>query len=186
VARFGDDQTVIGWRQGRKCVILGKYREKDTVWVAEQTIRFIDSERPDAVVIDGDGLGAGVVDQVNNRGFGRKLFEFHGGVPANDVAAYFNRRAEIWGMMRAWLHANADIPDDPELAADLTSIEYGFSSKQQLQLERKEDMKKRGLSSPDCGDMLAMTFAVHVAPKPKEEKMAPISSMSEIGQMWMS
>jgi hypothetical protein len=59
-----------------------------------------------------------------------------------------------------------EIPDDPELDTDLTAPQYGFSNKQQIQLEKKEDMKKRGLSSPDAGDMLAMTFAVKVAPKP--------------------
>jgi hypothetical protein len=38
--------------------------------------------------------------------------------------------------------------------------EYGFSIKNQIQLEQKEDMKRRGLASPDLGDCLAMTFAV--------------------------
>lgn len=184
VARFGDDQTVIGLRQGRKAVILGKYRGKDTVWVAEQVIRFMESEQPDATVIDADGLGAGVVDQVTHRGYSRRLFEFHGGETAADANAYFNRRAEVWGSMRDWLMAGAEIPDDAELADDLTGPEYGFSSKQQIQLEKKEDMKKRGLASPDCGDMLAMTFSVKVAapkPKPKPEMRYP----GQDAQSWM-
>jgi hypothetical protein len=71
---------------------------------------------------------------------------------------YFNHRAEVWGLMRAWLKDGAEIPDDPELETDLTGPEYHFSSKNQIQLEKKEDMKSRGLSSPDVGDMLAMTF----------------------------
>ena len=168
VARFGDDQTVIGIRQGRKARILAKYRGLDTVQVAERVIEFMGKEEPDATIIDGDGLGAGVIDNINHRGFGRRLYEFHGGAPANDGSAFFNKRAEVWGSLREWLMAGAEIPDDAELADDLTGPEYGFSSKQQIQLEKKEDMKKRGLSSPDCGDMLAMTFAVKVAaPKPK-------------------
>src|SRR5579872_3853875 len=77
VARFGDDQTTIGYRQGRKAVILAKYRGLDTVQVAEHVIEFMESEDPDAVVIDGDGLGAGVVDHIKHRGFGKKVFEFH-------------------------------------------------------------------------------------------------------------
>ncbi|HEX4714765.1 MAG TPA: hypothetical protein VH164_07550, partial [Ktedonobacteraceae bacterium] len=170
VARFGDDQTVIGCRQGRKAQILGKYRGKDNVWVAEQVIRFIESEEPDAWIIDEDGTGTGVYDQIKHRGYTKRLFGFHGGATPNDANAYYNRRAEVWGLMREWLIAGAEIPDDAELEQDLTGPEYGFSSKNQLQLEKKEDMKKRGLSSPDCGDMLAMTFAVKVAaPKKKEE-----------------
>lgn len=184
VARFGDDQTVIGWRQGRKAVILGKYRGKDTVWTAEQVIRFMESEEPDATVIDADGIGAGVIDHITHRGFHKRLFEFHGGTQANDGSAYFNRRAECWGALREWLRSGAEIPDDPELEADLTGPEYGFSSKQQIQLERKEDMKKRGLASPDCGDMLAMTFAVKVAaPKPKPAPVYQYPGQS--AQNWM-
>jgi hypothetical protein len=185
VARFGDDQTVIGYRQGRKSAILGKYRGKDTVWVAEETIRFIESEQPDATIIDGDGIGAGVVDHIKHRGFSTRLFEFHGGQSANDGAAYFNRRAEVWGSLRAWLQAGAEIPDDPELDSDLTGIEYGFGPKGQLQLEKKEDMKKRGLSSPDLGDMLAMTFAINVMPKRKDDP-PPMYYPGEQDNSWMS
>jgi hypothetical protein len=185
VARYGDDQTVIGYRQGRKSAILGKYRGKDTVWVAEKTIEYMQQENPDATVIDGDGIGAGVVDHIKHRGFSQRLFEFHGGAPANDGSAYFNRRAEVWGAMREWLISNAEIPDDPEVATDLTSIEYGFGPKGQIQLERKEDMKKRGLSSPDIGDMLAMTFSVNVLAKPKDEE-PPMYYPGEQASSWMS
>lgn len=171
VARFGDDQTVMGIRQGRKATILAKLRGLDTVQVAERVIEQMEKERPDATVIDADGIGAGVVDHIRFRGFSARLFEFHGGAAANDATAYFNRRAEVWGLMRDWLKSEAEIPDDSELADDLTNPEYGFSNKSQIQLERKEDMKKRGLSSPDCGDMLAMSFSVNVAPKPKPKPM---------------
>ena len=159
VARFGDDQTVIGTRQGRKVRILARLRGLDTVQVAARIIEFIEQESPDAIIIDGDGIGAGVIDQLKYRCCGDQLFEFHGSQSARDSNMYFNRRAEIWGLMRDALKEGMEIPDDPELASDLTGPQYGFSSKQQIQLEKKEDMKKRGLSSPDCGDMVAMTFA---------------------------
>lgn len=184
VARFGDDQTVGGTRQGRKSRILGKLRGKDTVFVAEQVIRWMEDEKPDATVIDGDGLGAGVIDQLNHRGYGKRLFEFHGGETATDAAAYYNKRAEVWGAMRDWLKAGAEVPDDPEVESDLTGPEYGFSAKQQIQLEKKEDMKKRGLSSPDCGDMLAMTFSVKVMPKPKDPPQ-PVYQVGTMEQTWM-
>lgn len=184
VARFGDDQTVIGTRQGRKATILAKYRGMDTVQVSERVIQFIEKERPDATVIDGDGIGAGVIDQLRYRGFGGRLFEFHGGQTASDPAAYYNKRAESWGQMREWLMAGAEIPNDPELESDLTGPEYGFSNKQQIQLEKKDDMKRRGMASPDCGDMLAMTFAVNVKPKPKPEPIEPIM-IGEAALGWM-
>ena len=175
VARFGDDQTVIGYRQGRKAVILEKLRGKDTVFVAERVIHWREQENPDAVVVDGDGLGAGVVDQITHRGYGKKLFEFHGGVAANDSNKYFNRRSEVWGMTRDWLVSGAQIPDDPELGDDLVGPLYDYNSKGQICLEPKDEMELRGLSSPDCGDMLAMTFAVKVAPPVKKTAEGPLS-----------
>jgi hypothetical protein len=179
VARYGDDKTVAGIRQGRKFEVKGKWRGKDTVEVACLAIEIIEAEEPDAVVVDGDGLGAGVVDQLKHRGFGRKLFEFHGGQRPDDVNKYFNRRAEAWGLMRDWLQAGADIPDDPEIDVDLTGPDYFFSPKGQIQLEPKDAMKARGLDSPDIGDCLAMSHSVKVLarkPAPKPEYTYPCLS----------
>jgi hypothetical protein len=180
VARFGDDRSIIGSRQGRLGRILDKLRGLDTVELAERVISRIHSERPAATVIDGDGLGAGVVDYVRHRGF--DAYEFHGGARAFDSAAYFNRRAECWGLLGEWLKAGAEIPDDAELEVDLTAPQYGYSAKSQLQLERKEDMKARGLASPDLGDMLAMTFAVTPEPLPAPDPFEGMT-LQEIRQV---
>jgi hypothetical protein len=189
VARFGDDRSVILCRQGRQARILAKLRGVDTVQLTERIIAFINSEHPDATVVDGDGLGAGVVDQLRHRGFGEGLFEFHGGGSSYDPDAYFNRRAEVWGKMCEWLKAGAEIPDDPEFEVDLTAVQYGYSSKQQIQLEKKEDMKRRGLASPDLGDALAMSFSVNVQPKPVYEPINPeieryLARVRDGGGMW--
>ena len=67
-------------------------------------------------------------------------------------------QAEMWGALRAWLRTGA-IADDAELKADLTGPEYGYNVRDEIQLEAKDDMKARGLASPDTGDALAPTFA---------------------------
>jgi len=85
VARFGDDRTVIGMRQGRHFQVLQKYSGLDTVQTVDRVISLIDVHRPDAIVVDGDGLGAGVVDQLTHRGYGSDLHEFHGGARAFDA-----------------------------------------------------------------------------------------------------
>lgn len=178
VARFGDDQTVIGIRQGLKLTILEKLRGLDTTQVAMRTMMFMRQLEPRSCVIDGDGIGGGVLDYIRLHGADwmekRKAYfrleEFHGGATPGDGFMYFNRRAEAWGMMRDWLET-ADIPDDPELADDLIIPQYFFSNKNQIQLERKEDMKKRGFRSPDCGDMLAMSMSVRPIPKTYEEAL---------------
>ncbi len=169
VARFGDDRSIIGVRQGRQYRILGKYRSLDLVQLSDRVIEFIEREHPDATVIDGDGLGAGVVDIIRHRNYGGTLHEFHGGANAVDFQMYYNRRTEVWGWMRDWLKAGAEIPDDPELAVDLNRARLRHRPRQTLQRTiqlEQEDLKARGEASPDDGDTLAMTFAVKVAPQP--------------------
>ena len=161
----------------------------DTVEVAERVIGFVDSEEPDATVVDGDGLGAGVVDQIKHRNYGRTLHEFHGGSNADDCAMYFNKRTEVWGTMRDWLKAGAEIPDDPELAVDLTSPGFDTARGKRfhgtIQLESKDELKARGEASPDDGDALALTFAVKVAAKvrPKYENL--VYRFPERSLLWM-
>jgi hypothetical protein len=169
-ARFGSDRTVIGLRQGRFFKIVGKYSGLDTVQVAARVIEAAQREKPDAIVVDADGLGAGVVDQMKYRGHTSRLFEFHGGQTPRNPNAYFNRRAECWTLMREWLKNGAQIPDEPEIEADLTGPEYMFDAKSRVQLEKKEDLKSRGLASPDMGDCLAMTFDPNVSVRPKAKR----------------
>lgn len=186
VARFGADRTVIGWRQGRKFVVTDKIRGADTVKVAMMVSTRVEEVRPDAVVVDGDGIGAGVIDNLKFRGYGDNLFEYRGGMPADDSVRYFNRRAESWGRAKEWLQAIAEIPDDPELETDLTAPQYGFSSKGQIQLERKEDLKKRGLASPDLGDVLAMSFEPKLSGKmPVNKVVTEYRYPGQDSQSWM-
>jgi hypothetical protein len=61
--------------------------------------------------------------------------------------------------MREWLKG-ADLPaKDSELRLALIGREYYFDDKERIRLERKKDMKKRGLASPDEADALAYSFA---------------------------
>ena len=64
--------------------------------------------------------------------------------------------------MRKWLCDGGAIPDEADLRDDLVGPEYSTNSRGQLQLERKQDMKKRGLASPDLADALAVTFGAEV------------------------
>ncbi len=162
VARFGDDQTVLLIRQGRKVLSVARYRGLDTMHVADMVIECMQVAKVDAVVVDGVGIGAGVVDRLRQLGH-RRITDFQAGGSANDPKTYANRRAEVWGLMREALRVGVELPDDRELLDDLVAPEYGFTPKQQIQLERKEDMKKRGLASPDAGDALSLTFAIRPA-----------------------
>ena len=78
------------------------------------------------------------------------------------AVVYANKRAEMWGLMREWL-AGGMIANDPDLIADLTGVEYGYvlrEGRDAIQLEKKEDMRKRGLASPDSADAACPDFRV--------------------------
>ncbi|WP_417518514.1 terminase [Minwuia sp.] len=157
VARFGDDQSVILLRQGDRIEgPIHRFRGIDLMQLAAHVDERIREDMPDAVFVDGAGIGGGVIDRL--RQLGHRVHDVNGGEAARRKREFLNRRAEMWARMRHWLK-QGDIPDDTALAADLAGPEYGFDPKGRIQLERKEDMKKRGLASPDAGDALALTFA---------------------------
>jgi hypothetical protein len=168
VARFGDDESTIYFRRGRdaKTIPPVALRQVDTMQLAARVLELQRRHNATAVFVDEGGIGAGVVDrlrQLNAPVFGIQF----GGKPLGAVRLangekVANRRAEMWAIMREWLQGGA-IPDGSQLSSDLTGVEYGFNVRDEIQLERKADMKKRGLSSPDHGDGLALTFAVPTA-----------------------
>lgn len=161
LARFGDDQSVIRGRAGRdgRAIPPIKWRGMDTVFSAGKVAEAITKYRPEAVFIDGGGVGGGVVDLLKAQHF--RVIEVNFGGAARDATKYANKRAEMWGDMRDWL-ATGHIDSDPELEQDLVGPEYGFDKDSRVLLEKKDDMKRRGLASPDNGDALALTFAAPV------------------------
>lgn len=181
VARFGDDQTVIYLRRGRDGRYYKplKFRGLDTQQVAAKIAELNEQLRPNAIFIDEGGPGAGVVDRCRYLQLPITGIDFGGSADRSQVAqsgavAYANKRAEMWGNMRDWL-AGATIVDDPQLKSELTSVQYGYkliNGRDSVLLERKEDMKKRGLSSPDIADALALTFAYPVAPQDNSLRIA--------------
>lgn len=162
-ARFGDDRTSIVQRRGRVAFGLVSYRKKDTMEVAGIVARLIKADNPARVFVDVGGLGAGVVDRLKELGY-EQVEGVNAGEKALEDDKYTNRRAEMWGTMRDWLKETpCRIPDSDSLHGDLIGPSYKFDSNSRLVIEKKEDMKKRGLASPDEADALALTFAAPVS-----------------------
>ncbi len=180
VARFGDDQSVIFARRGRDCRTWNQskgipcsgpwtYRGLSTDQLAARVIEIADRIRADAIFVDGGGVGGGVVDRLRLLHRDPVDVQFGASADASSIDStgavgekYANKRAEMWGAMRAALKVGVAIPDDPELAAQLCAVEYAFNQRDEIQLEKKADMKKRGLSSPDIADAMALTWAYPV------------------------
>ncbi len=163
VARFGDDQSVIWLRQGRDAESQGvhQYREVSTTDLAGKVAEIAGQMHPDAIFIDGGGVGGGVVDRCRQLGLTVLDINF-----ANKATqpGYANMRAQMWGNLKTALEEGVRLPDSADLRGDLTGVEYGFNARNDILLESKEDMKKRGLASPDLADALALTYALPVYP----------------------
>ncbi len=176
-ARFGDDRTSIIRRRGRVAFDLQSYAKKDTMEIAGYVHKIILDEEPARVFIDIGGLGAGVFDRLKELGHAGVIVAVNGGESPLDQDRYYNKRAEMWGLMKEWLlDGPVKIPDSDTLHADLCGVRYKFDSKTRLVLEKKEDMKKRGIRSPDEGDALALTFALpeRAVSKQREQEQGKI------------
>lgn len=183
-ARFGDDRTSLCYRQGRKVHWIRSYEKMNTMQVAGLVFKAIQEIGADQCAVDVGGLGAGVYDRLEElvpESMCQLVQVNSGSVPIDD-AKYTNKRAEMWGETKQWLEKQpADLPDDDELQADLTQIKYTYDSSNRLKMEKKEDMKKRGLRSPDKADSLGLTFAEPVKPPPKKRITGAVRQVKDRG-----
>lgn len=165
VARFGDDRSVICFRHGRDGAPIPYERLAgwDTMQLAGRVADWIRRWAPDAVFVDDGGVGGGVVDRLRQLGFWSVQgvnFGARSDSPRTGEKAG-NKRSEMWLTARSWLETGA-LPKDPLLAAELSAPMFTYNAQNALMLERKEDMKKRGIPSPDVADAFALTFAYPV------------------------
>jgi len=130
--------------------------------------------RWDACYIDEGAMGAGVVDRLHQLEF-RVMGVNFGWASDRDIPGHpacGNKRAEMWSTMREEMRRGLGLPDDPRLALELQAPTYHYDAQNRIMLEKKEDMKKRGVASPDRADGLALTYAYPVQPKTSEDLAA--------------
>ncbi len=169
VARYGANESVIAFRRGRdaRTTPWEFYRGVNTVELAARVASATGTHNADGIFIDGGGVGGGVVDNVRAIGLFCWDVQFGGADDVGGAATgnagegYANKRAAMWGAMRAWIRAGGALPNDPELRAQLIAPTYGLNAQGKILLEKKEDVMRRLGSdkSPDRADALALTFA---------------------------
>lgn len=164
VARFGDDATALAKRRGN--VLL----EPVKVWrgidlmqtvgrVVDEFRTTYDDMKPSEIIVDVIGLGAGVVDRLNELKLAGVRGLNVGEMPASKER-FSRKRDELWFQGREWLDKrDCKLPDDDALIAELIGPKYSFLSNGKLKVESKDDMKKRGLKSPDRADAFLLTLA---------------------------
>ena len=166
VARFGSDATALCKRQGPIVTELRSCRGLDLMQTTGRIVAEYEalapSKRPAEILVDSIGVGSGVVDRLQELGLPVRGVNVAESPSMGDT--YMNLRSELWFKCKAWLEdRSCKLPKDDQLIAELTAIRYSFTSSGKMKAESKDEMRKRGLGSPDLADALCLTMASDAA-----------------------
>jgi hypothetical protein len=164
VARFGDDSTALAKRRGNVLIEPVKERRKldlmqSAGWIAREWEQTPIDKRPAAINVDVIGLGAGVVDRLREMGLPVRGVNV-GEAASVDEKRFMRLRDELWFRVRDWFDArDCAIVRDDGLISELVAPKYKIESSGKIKVESKDDMKKRGIKSPNKADAFCLTFA---------------------------
>lgn len=156
VARYGSDSTVVMLRAGGYVRVVETLRGRALTETAGVVIRLW-QRFGCPIAVDDTGVGGGLTDMLREQGL--PVTGVIAAAQATDPAHFANQRAESFWMLRRWLEAGALALPDDELAGQLARLRYKLDSRGRILIESKQDMRARGLPSPDKADALALTFA---------------------------
>lgn len=165
IARFGSDDTVLVQGVGNSVEGMDVVHGHDTMAVAGLAARYL-QDRRGALAADDGGVGGGVVDRLKEQRLPGSVLPINAGSsPDNDPEdRLLNMRAQLWWHARlAFEHgdislAKLDEPSYRRLVSELTAPTYRFTSRGQVQIESKDDLKKRGVPSPDAADAFCLAL----------------------------
>jgi hypothetical protein len=160
IARFGENSSTICVRQGRKVFDIEVLPKQDLMMTAHHVAEAIKRERPMQVFVDGSGIGAGVVDRLRQLNF--PVVDVNGGNSSLNPR-FLNKRVEMWWTMKEAIENVVELPKNSRLKEELSCIEYDYTDKGRIRLDRKTDIMDKYGFSPDLADALAYTYAYPVA-----------------------
>lgn len=159
----GLDKSVVCHRQGNVFRIIRRDQNPDTMATCGNIIRDLNRVGATLAKVDNVGIGAGMTHRAHELKRNNKINHTFRGVNVGNKPSnrneFLNLRAELWWQIRErFERGDIDIdPQDDELAAQLADIRLKPRSDGIIQIESKEDMKKRGRSSPDDADALMLS-----------------------------
>lgn len=166
VARSGEDQSCVAVRNGHIVTEIRKYRKADTMETTGHVVAALDSKPRHTAIVDVIGVGGGVVDRL--REMKKPVIAFNASGSAKGYKdstgefGFLNLRAAAWWRMRELLDpsrgAKVMLPDSEMLKADLTTPHWKVLSGGKIQVESKDDIRKRLGRSTDEGDAVVMSF----------------------------
>jgi len=163
VSRFGNDSSALCKRRGNTIIEVMTWKGLDLMELcgrvkAEYDAIMSPTDLPETIFIDSIGLGSGCVDRLAELGLPAV------GINVSESPAmksnYTNLRAELWFKLKSFLeNRDCKLPRDDKLINEMIAVKYSFASNGKAKIESKDEMRKRGLSSPDRADALCLTMA---------------------------
>lgn len=166
VARFGDDASVLTFRQGHDMVSrpIERYTKLDTNELAYRMYEAMQRHRVDAFIVDETGIGGGVCDVAAKMGL--NVYGINFAKKADDSKKYYNKRAEMYGRFAEWCEEpDSCLYDEQALLDEMQCIDYEYDHNSRVKLIDKMTIKKKLGVSPDMADSCALTFAKHIPRK---------------------
>lgn len=165
VARSGADFTVIAPRYGRRIEELRHSHLEDTMATTGRVVGVLQGAGSGYAVVDVIGIGAGVVDRLREMRLPVEAFNAGEGTPRTDMSGelgYVNKRSAAWWTMRELLDPGngfeIELPPDDLLTGDLTAPHWRVTSGGRIQVESKDDIRKRIGRSTDSADAVIQAF----------------------------
>lgn len=179
VARFGDDKTVIGYKINEKIDFYKKYNGQDTMRTAAEIVilghKLIDKHKFKGKIpikVDDGGVGGGVVDRLRQiKASDLKKYYWMEIIPVKFGVRikhkyYYDSTTFMMAIVKSLLSQTDDdgkskaveliLPNDNDLVGQLSCRKYSMTDNSKIKIESKDDMKKRGLTSPDEADCVLL------------------------------
>lgn len=167
VARFGGDETVLGYFRGGHCIKMQAWPKTSTMECVDILYEaYKNTRNVSQIVVDEPGVGGGVIDAARRAGL--PITPYHGGASLKkdldrdeDVRMFANRRSRDWWVVRrAFEKGICSIPHDEVLVDQLASVRYDYYN-EKIKVETKKELRDRlgDDASPDRADVIVMGLA---------------------------
>ena len=164
ISRFGNDRTALAKRPGPPLIEkIKSWKNKDLMQTVGLVVTEYESlpfnKRPNEILIDSIGLGAGVADRLKELNLDCQITAVNVAELPSMQEKYMRLRDELWFLAREWFEGrDCKIPEDDDLVSELTAPSYAFMSNGKIKVDSKEIMKRKGFKSPDIADAFCLTF----------------------------
>ena len=155
VARYGSDSSIISMRKGLKMIDLKEYKNISLVELCGHIEVMAGNNHDMTIKVDETGVGGGVVDILQGRGY-RNVIGINFGSKPQDTDKFADLPSEMWCTFPI---SDVSLLNDSGLFHELTDRRFSYDHKARRQVESKDSYKARnGGKSPDKADSVLMLY----------------------------